>query len=168
MDVDNLPSEGKLMKYILLLAFALFQFSCATIMKSEGQMVEFFGGDPQGTQVTVQNMTYNLQNGGGEFYVRRAKQNIPIQVTCAGQTNDSAIVTSYDALAGVFGNLVFGGIIGMAIDAGSDKTYNPPQRYDVSPLCASSPKQTAITVQETPKLERKPAGERFPVRADFY
>lgn len=156
------------MKSILLLAFALFQFSCATIIKSEGQMVEFFGGDPQGTEVKVQNMTYKLQNGSGSFYVRRAKANIPIQVTCAGQTNDSAIVTRYDAMAGVFGNIVFGGIIGMAIDAQSDKTYNPPEKYDVSPLCASSPQQTTITVQETPKLERAPAGERYPVRADLY
>lgn len=162
------PNEGKLMKYSLLLAFALFQFSCATIIKSEGQMVEFFGGDPQGTQVKVQNMTYNLQNGGGEFYIRRAKQNIPIQVTCAGETNDSAIVTSYDALAGVFGNLVFGGIIGMAIDAGSDKTYNPPLKYDVSPLCVSSPKQTSITVLETPKPDRAPAHEHFPIRAEHF
>lgn len=156
------------MNYILLLAFALFQFSCATIIKSEGQMVEFFGGDPQGTEVKVQNMTYNLQNGSGSFYIRRAKQNIPIQVTCAGQTNDSAIVTSYDAVAGVFGNLIFGGIIGMAIDANSDKTYNPPQRYDVSPLCASSSQPSPIAVQETPRTERVPAGERFPIRADRY
>lgn len=114
---------------------------CASIVKSDRTPVRFIGGLKTGdTQVNLPDGQYNLKNGQTTVLVSRSKNDIPISVTCNSETRDGIMVTKYDAVAGILGNIVFGGIIGMGIDSFNDKTYDPPETYNLSPLCADSTK----------------------------
>ncbi|WP_413580859.1 hypothetical protein [Bdellovibrio sp. HCB288] len=114
---------------------------CATIVKSERTTVRITGGLPNGeTQINLPDGQYNLKNGQTTIRVTRSKEDIPVTVTCNNETREGFMKTKYDALAGVAGNIVFGGIIGIAIDAANDKTYDPPEHYNISQLCADPAK----------------------------
>lgn len=157
------------MKKVLFFAFVLTQFGCATILKSDRQLVDFTGGHPQDTKIQVPDGSFELKNGEGSFMISRSKNNIPIQISCAGQKNETAIVTHFDPLAGVFGNLIFGGIIGLAIDASGNKAYDPPRKFDLKPFCGAQDNAAPIAVEPTPKSNREPAAyTRTPIRADQY
>jgi hypothetical protein len=111
--------------------------ACASIVKSEKIPVRFMGGLSDGeTQLDLPDGQYKLKNGQTTVLVSRSKEDIPITVTCNQETRQGIIQTKYDALAGVFGNIIFGGIIGMTIDAYSNKAYDPPSSYNLNSLCA--------------------------------
>ncbi|UXR66203.1 hypothetical protein EZJ49_08065 [Bdellovibrio bacteriovorus] len=114
---------------------------CASIVKSEKTPVRFIGGLKSGdTQVNLPDGQYSLKNGQTTVLVSRSKTDIPISVTCNNETRDGVIQTKYDAVAGILGNIVFGGIIGMGIDSFNNKTYDPPATFNLSPLCMDSEK----------------------------
>ncbi|WII72663.1 hypothetical protein QJS83_02115 [Bdellovibrio sp. 22V] len=124
------------MMKLMLLVSAFYLSACATIVKSEKIPVKFVGGLMHGeTQLSLPDGQYNLRNGQTTILVTRSKEDIPISVTCNAETRDGVIQTKYDATAGILGNIVFGGLIGMGIDAYNDKTYDPPEVYNISPLC---------------------------------
>lgn len=123
---------------------AVFSNGCATIMKAERTPVRFTGGASAGeTKLNLPDGQYNLSNGQTTVLVTRSKADIPFSVTCNSQTREGVIRTSYDALAGIAGNIVFGGIIGIGIDAVGNKTYDPPENFNLAPYCASGGAQEA-------------------------
>lgn len=136
---------------LLVIAFCLS--GCATIVKNEKIPMKFVGGLQKGeTQISIPDGQYQVFNGQTTVLVSRSKEDIPISVTCNNETREGVIKTSYDATAGILGNIVFGGIIGMGIDAYNNKTYDPPQIYNIAPLClkeASSPE--TIAAKEAPR-----------------
>lgn len=124
--------------YIVILAY-LFVFSsgCATIVKSDRTPVRFSGGSSNGeTRLNLPDGQYNLMNGQTTVLVSRSRQDIPFSVTCNNETREGVIPTRFDALAGVGGNIIFGGIIGLGIDSFGNKTYDPPESFNLSPYCA--------------------------------
>ncbi|MBL7557323.1 MAG: hypothetical protein JNM24_15960 [Bdellovibrionaceae bacterium] len=121
------------------LATITISLGCATIVKSDKIPVKFMGGLKEGdTILNTPDGQYNLKNGQTTVLVSRSKTDIPISVTCNNETREGVIITKYDALAGILGNIVFGGIIGMGIDSFNNKTYDPPNSFNLAPLCSDS------------------------------
>jgi len=130
--------------------------SCATIVKSDKTPVRFVGGLPSGdTFINLPDGQYTLKNGQTTVLVSRSKADIPISVTCNNETREGTLHTKYDALAGIFGNILFGGIIGMGIDSVNDKTYDPPSTFNLNPLCETDKSNVADTKSEI--SERSPS-----------
>lgn len=128
-------------QYVVALTAVVLTTSCATIVKSEKIPVRFVGGLSSGdTQMNLPDGQYNLKNGQTTVLVSRSKTDIPITVTCNNETRDGIIQTKFDAMAGILGNIVFGGLIGMGIDSFNNKTYDPPEVFNLSPLCANPQK----------------------------
>lgn len=124
--------------------------SCATIMKSERASVTFVGGPESGdAKIDLPDGQYTMRNGRASVLVTRSKEDIPISVTCNAETRDGVIKTSFDALAGVGGNLIFGGLIGLAVDLGGSKVYDPPVQYNVSHLCSKEKPAPVASTSET-------------------
>ncbi|WP_413586895.1 hypothetical protein [Bdellovibrio sp. HCB274] len=131
--------------YLLAAALGFYLAGCATIVKSERTSMRLSGGLQNGdTHVSLPDGQYTLKNGQTTIRVTRSKEDIPVTVTCNNESREGVIKTKYDALAGVAGNIVFGGLIGMAIDAANDKTYDPPEHFNISSLCASDPSKSQV------------------------
>lgn len=141
---------------LLVLFAALFQ-GCASIVKSEKMSVRFVGGLSNAeTKLDLPDGQYKLHNGQITVLVTRSKADIPVAVTCNNETRQGIVPTKYDALAGIAGNIVFGGLIGMGIDSVSNKAYDPPATYNLSPLCAQAGKEN---IADKPSENRNPAGK---------
>lgn len=143
----------------LFIASFSFLGACATIVKSDKIPVHFIGGTDKGiTQISLPDGEYTTKNGSRIIMVSRSKEDIPITVTCHEKTQQGVIVTKYDAVAGVLGNIVIGGIIGMGIDAYNDKTYDPPDIFNLRPLC-SIPDSPMPVAESEPiiRIPRRPA-----------
>lgn len=130
---------------ILFLLLSLLMCSCASIVKSDRQSVQFVGG-PEGEIAKIQlpDGKHDL-DGMGTIVVTRSKSDIPIKVTCNGVTSEGIIKTKYDIVFSGLGNLIFGGIIGWVVDATNDKGYNVTSPYNVSNLCADKQKVENIS-----------------------
>lgn len=123
----------------ICLSLYLLTAGCATIVKSDRTPVNFTGGLADGeTQISIPDGQYSIRNGQTTLLVSRSKSDIPISVTCNHETRNGIIKTSYDPLAGVAGNIIFGGIIGITIDAFGNKAYDPPAIYNLNSLCANA------------------------------
>lgn len=142
---------------LLLVLFATLFQSCASIVKSEKMSVLFVGGLSNAeTKLDLPDGQYKLHNGQITVLVTRSKADIPVSVTCNNETRQGILPTKYDALAGIAGNIIFGGLIGMGIDSVSNKAYDPPATYNLTPLCAQTGKEN---IAEKPADERNPAGK---------
>nr|AGU11995.1 hypothetical protein [uncultured organism] len=150
-----------MLRKICLLIFAIsfvFTMGCATIVKSEKMPVRFTGGLGQGeTKLSMPDGQYTISNGQTTVLVTRSREDIPISVTCNNETREGVLKTRYDAFAGVLGNIVFGGPIGIGIDAFGNKTYDPPSNYNLAPLCFEG-KPAAVAVETVP-TSRKPSAK---------
>ncbi|WP_413612793.1 hypothetical protein [Bdellovibrio sp. HCB-110] len=114
------------------------------------------GGLERGeTKISLPDGQYSSLNGRTTVLVSRSKEDIPITVTCNEETREGVIKTEYDATAGILGNIVFGGIIGMGIDAYNDKTYDPPEIYNLAPLCST--KKPVENLAENSEEPRRPS-----------
>lgn len=123
----------------LMLLVSVFSLgACASLVKSEKTPVKFVGGLERGeTKISLPDGQYTSLNGKTTVLVSRSKEDIPITVTCNQETREGVIKTDFDATAGILGNIVFGGLIGMGIDAYNNKTYDPPEVYNIAPLCST-------------------------------
>ncbi len=146
----------------LLLGSFLFLGACATIIKSDKIPVHFLGGTDQGvTHFALPDGEFTTKSGDRTVMVSRSKEDIPISVTCNDQTRQGYIQTKYDPVAGVLGNIVFGGLIGMTIDAYNDKAYDPPDTFNLKPLCSAAPEVPVPVAENAPinKSPRSPAAQ---------
>ena len=142
---------------LLAVSIGILLTGCATIVKSDKIPVRFVGGLPSGdTQMSLPDGQYTLKNGQTTILVSRSKVDIPITVTCNSETREGIITTKYDVVAGVLGNIVFGGLIGMGIDSVNNKAYDPPDTYNLRPLCADSDKPK-LAEESSKDPERSPS-----------
>lgn len=132
--------------------------ACATIVKSERIPVRFVGGLQNGkTEISLPDGQYTAHNGQTTVLVSRSKADIPVTITCNSQPREGIIPTSFDPAAGILGNIIFGGIIGMAIDASNDKAYDPPKTFNMNGLCAHEAQQNNIAQDQA--LPRNPSSD---------
>ncbi len=115
--------EGQgMIRTIGLLALVIMLMGCATIMHGSSQTVGI-SSSPSGARVTI-NGEYR-----GETPLRvdlARKQDYIIKVEKEGFEPASSTITS--KVSGMtFGNIIFGGLIGLAVDAGSGGMYKLSQ-----------------------------------------
>lgn len=123
----------------ILMALSLLQ-GCATIVKSPNQSIQLTGGlEDSSTKVSTPTGNFTLNGGATTILMPRTKADIPIEVTCHGQTQKTVVPTRFDIAWGGLGNLVFGGIIGWFLDAVGDKAWDAQTPFNVAPYCAKSP-----------------------------
>lgn len=119
-------------KYLVIAVLVLA--GCATIVKDEKAKVNFIG--PNGVPLTLNTPDGKFEVvGETPLMVTRSGDDIPIVVTCEGKSNNGTLPTSFDVGWGGFGNLIFGGIPGWIIDGVGNKAYDPPESFDLAPLC---------------------------------
>ena len=99
--------------------------SCATILRSDQQMVAFEGGPAEGvTQVNTPDGTVDLEGGSGAFIMTRTKPDIQIGVVCPdGTTRNGVVETNFDWLLGLMGNAILNGGLGWLIDPFADNAF---------------------------------------------
>ncbi len=111
---------------------------CATIVKDHTQSILLTGGQKDSsTKVSTPTGSFTLTDGSTTVMLPRSKDDIPIEVTCNGTTKKTVIPTEFDVLLGGFGNIIFGGIIGILVDSSGSQAYDAKTPFDVSELCAT-------------------------------
>ncbi len=113
-----------------LVATATLLTGCASIVNGNNQVISV---ETIGREGKVMGANCELKNPKGTFYVttpgtvtiRRAYDDLNVRCEKAGmEPGLAAVKSSTKAMA--FGNLVFGGVIGAAVDAGSGAAYDYP------------------------------------------
>jgi hypothetical protein len=111
---------------------------------SPNQTVQFTGGlENDTTQVSTPTGNFKLTGGATTGMMMRTKADVPIEVTCNGVTQKTVVPTHFGAW-GLFGNILFGGIIGWIIDGTSDKAYDVQTPFNVGPFCKKNIDPTNI------------------------
>ncbi len=121
------------MKTLLLagaVATSALLTGCASIVNGNNQVVSV---ETMGREGKVVGATCELKNPKGTFFVttpgtvtiRRAYDDLNVRCEKTGMEPGLAAVKSATK-AMAFGNLVFGGVIGAAVDAGSGAAYDYP------------------------------------------
>ena len=123
--------------------------------------------------------TCKLSNDKGTWYISATPGSATIQraygdmtVTCEKgdyRSSPYAIKSSTKAMA--FGNIVFGGLIGAAVDAGSGAAYDYPTLITVTMVCTGDPKtvvQPAPPAQDAPSTQASsPSAAQQPTTASM-
>jgi hypothetical protein len=99
--------------------------------------------------------TCKLSNDKGTWYVAATPGSATVQraygdmtVTCEkGDYRSNAYVIKSSTKAMAFGNIIFGGLIGAAVDAGSGAAYDYPTLVTVSMTCTGDPKTVVQPTQ---------------------
>lgn len=112
------------MKKIIILSIIALLPSCASIVNGKTQDV---------TVQTTPEMTAmcNLKNELGEWEIEKTPAQINIKrsktdlvVQCHNDTHKGTVRNSSDAESWTVGNLVFGGVIGAGVDAGTGAMFS--------------------------------------------
>jgi hypothetical protein len=131
------------MRKVLLGAAALLLAACATITKGTTQLVVIDTPGVAGATCTVATKTGpQVVTTPGSLTLSKGSDALPVSCTKACYvTGSSAIPSSPEAMAA--GNVVFGGIIGLGVDAASGAINKYPDQITVAmtpdPTCRQSP-----------------------------
>ena len=126
------------MKYLLILSLFLILNNCASITESKNQSMSVSTGEVTGAMCT-------LTNSKGSYYVNSTPASVMVRnacdqltVTCSKKgyvpANPSAGSVQDKSKGMAWGNVIFGGIIGIAVDrqTGAGCTY--PQQNIIYPM----------------------------------
>jgi hypothetical protein len=137
------------LRLLTICATAIFLVACATITKGTTQTVAVdTPGVPGATcTITTQSGPQVVTTPGT---VSLKKGSDPLPIACAKEcyVNGQSIIPS-NAEAMAAGNVVFGGLIGLGVDAASGAMYKYPDMF---------------TVAMSPDPGCRPAGPRAPLR----
>src|SRR6185437_15017526 len=117
---------------------------CATITTGQNQPLSV-------STPGCQAATSELRNEKGTWYVSSTPGTVTVQraygeltVTCEKgdyKSNPNVVASSTKAMA--FGNILVGGLIGAAVDAGTGSAYDYPALISVAMICSGDPKTVA-------------------------
>ena len=130
----------KLYKLIIFFVFAVLT-SCASITESKNQSMSVNTGEVTGAMCTLSNSkgSYYVTTPGSVM-VRNACD--PLTITCSKEgyvpANPSAGTVQDKSKGMAWGNLVFGGIIGIAVDRSTGAGCSYPQQNLYYPMKKSS------------------------------
>lgn len=144
---------------------------CATITTGQNQPVSVETPGCAGA-------TCKLSNDKGTWYVSSTPGSATVQraygdmtVTCEkGDYRSSPYPIKSSTKAMAFGNIVFGGLIGAAVDAGSGAAYDYPTLITISMVCTGDPKtvvQPSPPVQDSRAIEASSAPAAQPTTASM-
>lgn len=126
------------MKYLLLPAILIASLTtgCASITTGQTQPVSIETRDMQGKQVS--GAACKLTNDKGTYFVTSPgtvgvqRSYNDLSINCTKEQAEPGIVTAKSSTkAMAFGNIIFGGIIGAAVDAGTGAAYDYPSLLTV-------------------------------------
>ena len=105
--------------FFVIITFTLILWGCATIMHGTSQSIGI-SSSPSGAKVTIDN----VENGSTPVFadLKRKKDHI-VRIEMEGYQKAELTITN--SVSGwVWGNIVFGGLIGLAVDAITGGLYN--------------------------------------------
>ena len=121
------------MKYIILPALIITGLStgCASITTGQTQPISIETRDNQGQQVS--GAACKLVNDKGTYFVTSPgtvgvqRSYNDLSVNCSREKSEPGMITAKSSTkAMAFGNILFGGVIGAAVDAGTGAAYDYP------------------------------------------
>lgn len=143
------------MRCIIAPVIVLAVTGCATITTGQNQPISLETPGCAGA-------TCKLSNDKGSWFISATPGSATVQraygdmtVTCEkGQYRSNPFVIKSSTKAMAFGNIIFGGLIGAAVDAGSGAAYDYPTLISVPMTCSGDPK---TVVQPTQPPSNAPA-----------
>lgn len=145
------------MRATVVLAISVLAVSgCATITTGQNQSlsVETPGCNAASCKLTNDKGTWFVSSTPGSVTINRAYGDLT--VICEKGEFKAAPVTVKSSTKGMaFGNILVGGLIGAAVDAGTGSAYDYPSLISVAMSCSVSPPATAAS-QPTAAGELKP------------
>ena len=127
---------------IILLIVLVLLNGCASITESKNQSMSVSTGDVTGAMCTLSNSkgSYYVNSTPGSVMVRNACDQLT--VTCIKEgyvpTNPGAGSVQDEAKGMAWGNIVFGGIIGIAVDRSTGAGCSYPQQNLYYPMKKAS------------------------------
>jgi uncharacterized protein YceK len=132
--------NNKINNFFIIFVFSLLS-GCASITESKNQSMSVNTGEVTGAMCTLTNSkgTYYVTTPGSVL-VRNACD--PLTITCSKEdyvpANPSAGTVQDKSKGMAWGNLVFGGIIGIAVDRSTGAGCSYPQQNLYYPMKKSS------------------------------
>ena len=127
-----------MIKNIFLLIIFSFLTGCASITESKNQSMSVSTGDVTGAMCTLSNSkgSYYVNSTPGSVMVRNACDQLT--VTCKKEgyvpANPAAGSIQDKSKGMAWGNILFGGIIGIAVDRNTGAGCNYPQQNIIFPM----------------------------------
>jgi len=120
------------MRRCTILLFALLLFGCATITRGTTQSVAVDTPGVPGASCTIQTQSGpQIVKTPGTIVLDRGSTALPIQCTKACYTPGSSIIPSNTETMAA-GNVVFGGVIGLGVDAATGALNRYPDVVTVA------------------------------------
>ena len=147
-----------MIKNFLILVILIFLTGCASITESKNQSMSVSTGEVIGAMCT-------LTNSKGSYYVNSTPGSVMVQNACDQLTvtckkdgyvpaNPNAGSVQDKSKGMAWGNIIFGGIIGIAVDrqTGAGCTY--PQQNIIFPLKKASVENGENDIQKLKEVKR--------------
>jgi hypothetical protein len=144
------------MRILLLTSFLCILSGCATIVKDDSQPVAF-SSEPQDAIIRLNNMP--IGKTPSTIMVKRKMGETMIEISKDGYKTE-AFPLDKSVASMTFGNIIFGGLIGIGVDAATGKNTNYVDSVHVNliPLNNKNHQQTKV-IQNSPSLTENQNGE---------
>jgi uncharacterized protein YceK len=146
-----------MLKYIFVFILFIFLSGCASITESKNQSMSVNTGDVTGAMCTLSNSkgSYFVNSTPGTVLVRNACDPLAISCTKKGYVpaNPAAGTVQDKAKSMAWGNLVFGGIIGIAVDRSTGAGCQYPQQNIFYPMQKVSGENDKTDLEELKGLK---------------
>lgn len=144
------------MKKFLCMLSVLMAPGCATVMEGTGQSVSI-DSEPPGASCQVNRAGAPI--GGvttpGSIHLDKSKNDL--SVTCQKPGFQTATVASSPHFNGTtFGNILIGGLVGVAVDAATGANYSYDENIHVGLAAAPTPLAAGHPVRELPASATAP------------
>ena len=123
-------------KTLLILQILLLSSSCASIVSGRNQSVTVSSTTSDNT--TLNNSNCKLTNNKGEWiastpssvFIKKSYGDLSINCTNRNLKGSQTFKSGHEPI--IWGNILFGGLIGWAIDAGTGSGFSYPQSMNVT------------------------------------
>lgn len=127
-----------IMKHIAILTLLVFLSACSSILKGDTQMVSVETPKCPQAKCILENDEgyYNISETPGSIMVERS--NSRLMIDCRQKGNENIRQTAYveSGIEGMwFGNLIYGGPIGIGINAANGSAYDYPKKIEHPLIC---------------------------------
>lgn len=145
------------MKYLLILSFILVLNSCASITESKNQSMSVSTGEVTGAMCTLSNSkgSYYVNSTPGSVMVRNACDQLTVTCKKDGYVpaNPAAGSVQDKSKGMAWGNIIFGGIIGIAVDRQTGAGCNYPQQNIIFPMQKVSVESGSTNIKQLKDLK---------------
>ena len=142
---------------IILLIVLVLLNGCASITESKNQSMSVSTGNVTGAMCTLSNSkgSYYVNSTPGSVMVRNACDQLTVTCTKEGYvpTNPGAGSVQDEAKGMAWGNIVFGGIIGIAVDRSTGAGCSYPQQNIIFPMKKASAGDIKSDIQKLKELK---------------